>query len=67
MVEKIIQNSMQLQELREKKRVKAEMRKQKAAAPEQPAVLEKENPEQDIESVPNQQDFQARVCFDAKP
>ena len=67
MVEKIIQNSMPLQELREKKRVKAEMRKQKAAAQEQPAVLEKENPEQDIESVPNQQDFQARVCFEANP
>lgn len=57
MVEKIIQNSMPLQELREKKRVKAEMRKQKAAAPEQPAVLEKENPEQDIASTPNQRDF----------
>ena len=67
MVEKIIQNSMPLQELRKKKRVKAEMRKQKAAAQEQPAVLEKENPEQDTESVPNQQDFQARVCFEAKP
>lgn len=32
MIEGIIQNSMPLQELREKKRVKAEMRKKKASA-----------------------------------